>query len=80
MGTYSACGPFTKNKQRIQKFTETGNTKFIYKNELDNSCFQHDRAYGDFKDLKRRAQSDKVLQAKPLKLQSIQNMMDIEED
>ena len=32
--TYSACGPFTKNKERIGKFMQTGNTDFIYKNEL----------------------------------------------
>ena len=48
---YSACGPFTKNKERIQKFKETGDTSYIYKNELDKACFQHDMAYGDFKDL-----------------------------
>ena len=59
--TYSACGPFTKNKERIQKFKETGDTSYIYKNELDNVCFQHDMAYGDFKDLKWRTFSDKVL-------------------
>ena len=52
--SYSACGPFTENKERIQKFTETGDTSYIYKNELDKACFQHDMAYGDFKDLKRR--------------------------
>ena len=52
--TYSACGPFTKNKERIQKTIETGDTICIYKNELDKACFQHDMAYGDFKDLKRR--------------------------
>ena len=40
--TYSACGPFTKNKKRIQKFKETGDTGYIYKNELDKACFQHD--------------------------------------
>ena len=43
--TYSACGPFTKNKERIQKFEQTGDTKYIYKNELDKACFQHDMAY-----------------------------------
>ena len=59
--TYSACRPFTKNKERIQKFKETGDTDYIYKNELDTACFQHDMAYGDFKDLKRRAFSDKIL-------------------
>ena len=39
---YSACGPFTKNKERIQKFEETGDTSYISKNELDKACFQHD--------------------------------------
>ena len=62
--TYSPCGPFTKNKLRIQKFKETGDTSHIYKNESDNVCFQHDMAYGDFKDLKRRTFSDKVLRDK----------------
>ena len=62
--TYSACGPFTKNKERIQKFKETGDTSYIYKNELDKACFQHDMAYGNFKDLKRRTFSDKVLKDK----------------
>ena len=38
--TYSACGPFTENKERIEKFMQTGNTNFIYKNELDKACFQ----------------------------------------
>ena len=48
--TYSACGPFTKNKERIEKFMQTGNTNFIDKNELDKACFQHDIAYGKSKD------------------------------
>ena len=56
--TYSACGPFTKNKERIQKFIETGDTKYTYRNELDRACFQHDMAYGDFKDLARRTAAD----------------------
>ena len=60
----SACGPFTKNKEPIQKFKETGDTSYIYKNELDKACFQHDMAYGDFKDLARRTASDKVLRDK----------------
>ena len=59
--TYSVCGPFTKNKQRIQRFMEGGDTKYIYKNELDKTCFQHDMAYGDDKDLKTKTQSDKAL-------------------
>ena len=62
--TYSACGPFTQNKERIQKFKETGDTNYIYKNELDKACFQHDMAYGNFKDLARRTASDKVLRNK----------------
>ena len=45
---YKACGPFTKNKERIQTFKETGDTSYIYKNELDKACFQHDMAYEDF--------------------------------
>ena len=62
--TYGACGPFTKTKERIQKFDKTGDTSYIYKNELDKACFQHDMAYRDFKDLKRRTFSDKVLRDK----------------
>ena len=61
---YSACGPFTKNEERIQKFKETGDTSHIYKTKLDKACFQHDIAYGDFKDCKRRTASDKVLRDK----------------
>ena len=62
--TYSACGPFTKNKERIQKFKETENTDYIYKNELDKACSQHDMAYGDFKDLTKRTVPGKVLRDK----------------
>ena len=58
---YIACGPFTKNKERIQKFKETGNTNYIYKNELDKACFHHDMAYGDSKDLAKGTVSDKIL-------------------
>ena len=43
--TYSACGPIQKNKERIEKVMQTGNTNFIYKNELDKACFQHDMTY-----------------------------------
>ena len=52
--TYSACGLFTKNKERIKKFMQTGDTDFIYKNELDKASFQHDMAYGKAKDLVQR--------------------------
>ena len=66
--TYSTCDPFTKNKERIEKFMQTGNTDFIYKNELDKACFQHDMAYGKSKDLIKRTQSDKVLKDKAFKI------------
>ena len=54
--TYTACGPFTKNKERIQKFKETG--------DLVKAWFQYDMAYGGFKDLNRRTAADKVLRDK----------------
>ena len=66
--TRSACGPFTKNKGRIAKFMQTGNTDFIYRNELDKACFQHDMAYDKSKDLAKRTQSDKVLRDKAFKI------------
>ena len=40
--TYSACKPFSKNKERIQKFKETWDSWYIYQDELNKSCFQHD--------------------------------------
>ena len=63
--SYRTCEPFTKNKERIQKFKETGDASQIYK-ILQNykECFQQDVVYGDFKDLKRRTASDKVLKDK----------------
>ena len=68
--TYSACGPFRKNKERIQKFMQNGNANFIYKNELDKTCFQHDMTYGKSKDLVKRTQSDKVLKNKAFEIAS----------
>ena len=59
--TYSACGPFTKHKQRIQKFKETGDTNYIYKKELDKACLAHDAMYSDSKDLTKRTVTDKIL-------------------
>ena len=58
--TYSACGPFTKHEQRIQKFKKTGDTNYIYMNELDKACFTHDAAYSDSKDLTKRTTADKI--------------------
>ena len=59
--TNSACGPFTKHKQRIQKFMQTGDTNYIYRNELDKAYFAHDAAYSDSKELTKRTAADKVL-------------------
>ena len=61
---YSACGPFTRHKDRIKEFKPTGDTRYIYRNELDKVCFQHDSAYADHKDLINRTISDKVLRDK----------------
>ena len=68
--TYSARGPFKKNKEGIEKLMQTGNTDFAHKNELDKACFQHDMDYGKSKDLAQRAQSDKVLRDKAFKIAS----------
>ena len=57
--TYSVCGPFTRNKERTEKFWQTGNT-FFYRNELDKACFQHDMAYSKSQDLAKRTKSNKV--------------------
>ena len=62
--TYSICGPFNRNKQRIQKFMQTENTNYISRNELKKACFQHDMAYGKYKNLEKTTQSDKVLKNK----------------
>ena len=62
--TYSACRPFTKNKERIQKFKQTGDSRYINRNELEKACFQHDMAYGDFKDLTKRTAADTFLRDK----------------
>ena len=62
--TYSACGPFTRYEERIQKFKETGDTNYIYMNELDKACFTHDAAYSDSKDLTKRTVADKILKDK----------------
>ena len=67
---YSACGPFTRHKERIKEFKRTGNTRYIYRNELDKACFQHDSAYADHKDLINRTKSDKVLRDKAYNIAS----------
>ena len=77
--TYSASGPFPKNKERIKKFKEKGDSRYIYQNALDKACFQH-MTYGNFKDLTRKTAADKVLCDKALLLLKIQNMTDINMD
>ena len=75
--TYSACEPFPKNKERIQKFKETGDSRCIHQNKLDKVCFQHDMAYGDFEDLTRRTASDKILRDEAFDIAKFPNMMNI---
>ena len=59
--TYSTCRWFTKNKERIRKFKETGDSQHIYQNKLDRaSCVQQDMTYGVFEDLTRTTASDKI--------------------
>ena len=67
-------GLFTKDKERIQKFKETGDSRYIYQEEQDKACFQHDMGYGDLEDFTRWTASDKILHDKAFK---IQNRMDI---
>ena len=66
--TYSACELFTRNKQKIQKFMQTGDTNDIYKNELDKASFPHGMASGKYKELQKRAQSNKVLKDKAFEI------------
>ena len=61
---YSACGPFIRHKERIKKFKQIGDTRYIYRNKLDKACFQHDSAYADHNNLINRTKSDKVLRDK----------------
>ena len=68
---YSACGPFTRHKQRIKKFKKTGDTRYIYRNDLDKACFQHDLdIISDNKDLTNRTKSDEVLSDKAYNIAS----------
>ena len=67
--TYSACGPFTKHRERIKKKNrETGNLKHLYRNELEKAYFAHDAAYSDSKDLPKRPISDKIPKARPFQI------------
>ena len=76
--TYSTWGPFTKNKERIQKLKKkTRDSRYVYRNELDEDCFQHKIPYGYFEDLSRRTVSDKVLKDKIFNIARNPNTMDI---
>ena len=63
--TYGVSGPFTNIKERIQKFKEIGDSRFIYQNELDKLCFPYDMVKGDFKNVTRKTVSDNILRDKP---------------
>ena len=78
--TCDACKPFIKNKDMIKNYKETEDFRYIYQNVLERSCFQHDVAHGDFKNLNRRAATDKVLRDKAFNIAEVQNMMDINVD
>ena len=67
---YSACGPFTRHRETIKKFKQTGDTRYIYRNDLDKACFQHDSAYADNTDLINRTKADKVLKDKAYNIAS----------
>ena len=61
MHVYSACGPFTRHKERIKEFKRTRDTRLLYRNELDKACFKHDAAYAKYKDVENRLISDQKL-------------------
>ena len=60
--TYSVCGPFTKHRERTQKFREASNLKHLYRNKLVKACFAHDAAYFEIKD------KDKILKIRAYKI------------
>ena len=64
---YSACGSFTKHRQRIKKFKLTGDLNYVYKNKLDKAFFAHDAAYAASKDLAKRTISNKVMKGRTYK-------------
>ena len=76
--TYSACGPFTGNNERIKKNKEAGDSRYIYQSELYKAWLQHDMTYRNFKGLTRRTASGCVI--KHLILLKIRNMLDINTD
>ena len=73
--TYSACGKFTKHRERIQKFRETDTLKHLYRNELDKACFAHDAAYSDSKDLAKKIFQIRFQIIELMEMLEIGNMM-----
>ena len=63
---FSVRGTFTKNKEKIQKFKETEDLRYIYQNELDKACFQHEMDYGNFRDLSTRTAANKIIREEAL--------------
>ena len=59
---YSACCPYTKHREWIERFRETRNLKHLYRNHLEEACFAHDAPYSDSKDLAKRTMPDNILQ------------------
>ena len=78
--SFSVCRLFSKNKEPIQKFKETGGSNHIYQNKLDKVCIQHDMVYEDFKYLPKRTIADKISHDKAFRLLKIQRMMDVKMD
>ena len=72
--THSAWRQFTKNKERIQKLKETGDSRYFFQKELDKACFRHNMAYGDFTNLSRRTDSDKILRNKAFNIAKNRNI------
>ena len=66
--TYTICGPFTKYRERIQQFRETGYLKNLYRDKLDKVRFSDDAAYFDSKDLAKKTVSDQILNTELIKL------------
>ena len=78
--TYSACGPFTKHRETILKFRETGNFRHSYRNELGKACFVHGATYSDWEDLAKRTILTKVWKIELMKLLKILDMMNVREN
>ena len=77
--TYGACEPFTKHRETIKKSRETGNLKYLYRNELDKAFIAHNAVYSDSTDLVKRTIQIRFWKIELMKLLEIVNVMDIKE-